>query len=99
MEDAGRSLLDGVRHLAEEELDDCCLAVEELDDRLEPCEQPAHLALLVLAVKQVPTRLEQQALLVPYRQVLELAQESVQVREQLLRVQLEQQIESAAQMK
>jgi hypothetical protein len=57
------------------------------------------LALLVLAVKLVPSRLEQQALLVPYRQVLELAQESVQVREQLLRVQLVQQIELAAQMK
>ena len=60
MEDVGRSLLDGVRHPAEAELDDCCLAVGELDDRLELCEQPAHLALLVLAVKQVPTRLTQQ---------------------------------------
>jgi hypothetical protein len=95
VEDAGRSLLDGVRHLAEEELDDCCLAEEELDDRLEPCEQPAHLALLVLAVKQVLTRLAQQVRQEPHQ----LEQEQVQVWEQLLRVQLVQQIELAAQMK
>jgi hypothetical protein len=93
VEDVGRSLLDGVRHPAEAELDDCCLAVGELDDRLELCEQPAHLALLVLAVKQVLTRLTQQVRQEPHQL------EPAQVREQLLRVQLVQQIELAAQMK
>ena len=97
MEVAVRCLLDGVRHPAEAELDDCCLAVEELDDRLELCEQPAHLALLVLAVKQVPTRLAQQVRQEPHQ--LEQVREPAQVREQLLRVQLVQQIELAAQMK
>jgi hypothetical protein len=87
-----------VRHPAEAELDDCCLAVEDLDDRLELCEQPAHLALLVQAVKQVPTRLAQQE---PHQleQVQVRVREPVQVWEQLLRVQLVQQIELAAQMK
>ncbi len=83
MEVAVRCLLDGVCHPAE----------AELDDRLELCEQPAHLALLVLAVKQVPTRLAQQVRQEPHQ----LEQE--QVREQLLRVQLVQRIELAAQMK
>lgn len=101
MEVAVRCLLDGVRHPAEAELDDCCLAVEELDDRLELCEQPAHLALLVLAVKQVPTRLAQQVRQEPHQleQAQEQEREPVQVREQLLCVQLVQQIELAAQMK
>ena len=89
MEDVGRCLLDGVRHLAEAELDDCCLAVEELDDRLEPCEQPARLALLVLAVKLALTRLVPQVRQEPHQleQVPVLALEQ----EQLLRVQLVQQ--------
>ena len=99
MEDVGRSLLDGVRHPAEAELDDCCLAVGELDDRLELCEQPAHLALLVLAVKQVLTRLTQQVRQEPHQLEQEQEREPVQVREQLLCVQLVQQIELAAQMK
>jgi hypothetical protein len=88
-----------VRHPAEAELDDCCLAVEELDDRLELCEQPAHLALLVLAVKQVPTRLAQQVRQGPHQLEQAQVREPAQVREQLLRVQLVQQIELAAQMK
>jgi hypothetical protein len=88
-----------VRHPAEAELDDCCLAVEELDDRLELCEQPAHLALLVLAVKQVPTRLAQQVRQEPHQLEQVRVREPVQVWEQLLRVQLVQQIELAAQMK
>ena len=89
MEDVGRCLLDGVRHLAEAELDDCCLAVEELDDRLEPCEQLARLALLVLAVKLALTRLAPQVRQEPHQleQVPVLALEQ----EQLLRVQLVQQ--------
>ena len=99
MEVAVRCLLDGVRHPAEAELDDCCLAVEELDDRLELCEQPAHLALLVQAVKQVPTRLAQQVRQEPHQLEQEQVREPAQVREQLLRVQLVQQIELAAQMK
>lgn len=101
MEDVGRCLLDDVRHLAEEELDDCCLAVEELDDRLEPCEQPARLALLVLAVKLALTRLAQQARQEPHQleQVLEPPQVLALEQEQLLRVQLVQQTGLAAQMK
>ena len=97
MEDVGRCLLDGVRHLAEAELDDCCLAVEELDDRLEPCEQPARLALLVLAVKLALTRLVPQVRQEPHQleQVPVLALEQ----EQLLRVQLVQQTGLAVPMK
>ena len=91
MEDVGRCLLDGVRHLAEAELDDCCLAVEELGDRLEPCEQPAHLALLVLAVKLALTRLAPQVRQEPHQLEQEQVLEPAQVREQLLRVQLVQQ--------
>ena len=87
MEDVGRCLLDGVRHPAEEELDDCYLAVEELDDRLEPCEQPARLAQLVLVAKQEFARLAPQVRQEPHQleQVLALEQE------QSLRVQLVQQ--------
>jgi hypothetical protein len=90
-----------VRHPAEVELDDCCLAVEELDDRLELCEQPAHLALLVLAVKLALTRLAPQVRQEQHQleQEQEQVREPAQVREQLLRVQLVQQIELAAQMK
>ena len=97
MEDVGRCLLDGVRHLAEAELDDCCLAVEELDDRLEPCEQPARLAQLVLVAKQEFARLAPQVRQEPHQleQVPVLALEQ----EQLLRVQLVQQTGLAAQMK
>jgi hypothetical protein len=97
VEDVGRCLLDGVRHLAEAELDDCCLAVEELDDRLEPCEQPARLAQLVLVAKQEFARLAPQVRQEPHQleQVPVLALEQ----EQLLRVQLVQQTGLAAQMK
>ena len=97
MEDVGRCQLDGVRHLAEEELDDCYLAVEELGDRLVQCEQLVHLALLVLAVKLALTRLVPQVRQEPHQleQVPVLALEQ----EQLLRVQLVQQTGLAAQMK
>ena len=57
MEDVGHCLLDGVRHPAEAELDDYYLAVEELGDRLELCEQLVHLAQLVLIAKQMLARL------------------------------------------
>ena len=50
------------RHQVEAELDGCCLVVEELDDRLEQCEQ------LVRSVQQVqpllPEPAAQQVLLV-----------------------------------
>ena len=81
MEDVGRCLLDDVRHLAEEELDDCYLAVEELGDRLELCEQLVHLAQLVLVAKQEFARLAPQVRQEPHQ--LE--------QEQSLRVQLVQQ--------
>lgn len=89
MEDVGRCLLDDVRHPAEEELDDCYLAVEELGDRLVQCEQLVHLALLELAVKLALTRLVPQVRQEPHQleQVPVLALEQ----EQLLRVQLVQQ--------
>ena len=97
MEDVGRCQLDDVRHLAEEELDDCYLAVEELGDRLELCEQLVHLAQLVLVAKQEFARLAPQVRQEPHQleQVPVLALEQ----EQLLRVQLVQQTGLAAQMK
>ena len=97
MEDVGRCLLDGVRHPAEAELDDYYLAVEELGDRLEQCEQLVHLAQLVLVAKQEFARLVPQVRQEPHQleQVPVLALEQ----EQLLRVQLVQQTGLAAQMK
>ena len=89
MEDVGRCLLDGVRHPAEAELDDYYLAVEELGDRLELCEQLVRLAQLVLVAKQEFARLAPQVRQEPHQleQVPVLALEQ----EQLLRVQLVQQ--------
>ena len=94
MEDVGRCLLDGVRHPAEAELDDYYLAVEELGDRLELCEQLVHLAQLVLVAKQEFARLAPQVRQEPHQleQVPVLALEQ----EQSLRVQLVQQTGLAA---
>lgn len=78
----GRCLPDGVHHLAEEELDDCCLVVEELGDRLEPCEQPVRLAQPVLIAKQMTARLERQLRQEPHQLELEQALEQKQEQEQ-----------------
>ena len=101
MEDVGRCLLDGVRHPAEAELDDYYLAVEELGDRLELCEQLVHLAQLVLVAKQEFARLAPLVRQEPHQleQVLEPPQVLALEQEQSLRVQLVQQTGLAAQMK
>jgi hypothetical protein len=90
VEDADRFRLDGVHHLVGVGLDGCYLVVEELDDRLELCEQPVRLAQLVLVAKQMLARSAPQVQQAPHQleQVLEPPQVLALVQVQLLRVQL-----------
>lgn len=80
MEDVDRCLLDDVRHLAEAELDDYCLAAEELDDHLVQCAQLVRSAQLELIAKLEMVLLQPQA-----QQVLhQLVQVLLLVREQVV---------------
>ena len=80
MEDVDRCLLGDVRHLAEAELDDYCLVVEELDDHLAQYVQLVHSARLELVAKLELVLLQPQA-----QQVLhQLVQALLLVREQVV---------------